>query len=299
MNRVLTDEQRALVEQNHHVIYCVIKRTGLSISEMYGVAALQLCKAALSFKGTPEHFFRYAYVAVRRAVWAEYYRQKRYTVLVTDTRATDDTYDELGIEDCLASVRPYLTQKEITALTNVLTGEPCSDASMAAARHRALAKCRRLMCGEQLVPVKERYSDEQKKRAVELRAHGYKVSDINVMTGIPERTIRAYYNAAGKPMYRTSADIARLLGVDRTTVLRHAVDVEKKGHKWEIKTIPKIYKPSKRHSKNYTEDEIALLLSSLPDWVVAQKIGRTENAVHIKRWRLRNENHHTKATTPM
>jgi len=157
---------------------------------------------------------------------------------------------------------------------------------MASARIRAINKCRKYMLGEKLEPAKQKHTEANKKIAVMLKSHGYGDADIARRTGIPGRTVRAYYAAAGKPMVRTSADIARLLMVDRSTVLRHAKCAVKTDGRWDIKIIPKITKPSERHSKNYTEQEIKLLRSTLPDSEVAKRIGRTENAVHIKRWRL-------------
>lgn len=46
----MTDEQKQLVEQNHNLIYFYLYRHNLSIEEYYDVAAIGLCKAAITFK---------------------------------------------------------------------------------------------------------------------------------------------------------------------------------------------------------------------------------------------------------
>lgn len=56
----LTEEQRGLVEDNHNLIYHVLKQNGLSIDEYYDVAAIGLCKAAATFVDGKSKFSTYA-----------------------------------------------------------------------------------------------------------------------------------------------------------------------------------------------------------------------------------------------
>lgn len=46
----LTDEQKQLVEENHKLIYFVLKKLGVPEDEYYGTAAEALCNAAALFK---------------------------------------------------------------------------------------------------------------------------------------------------------------------------------------------------------------------------------------------------------
>lgn len=81
--------------------------------------------------------------------------------------------------------------------------------------------------------------------------------------------------------------MARLLNVDRSAVLKYAKTAVKVGKFWQIGQVPKIKKTARNSSKCYTQEELELIKSNLPDYAVAEKTGRTVNAVHIKRWRLK------------
>lgn len=45
----MNDEQRKLVENNHNLIYAILHKYNLPIDEYYDVAAIGLCKAAITF----------------------------------------------------------------------------------------------------------------------------------------------------------------------------------------------------------------------------------------------------------
>jgi len=293
---MLTDAQRALIESNHHVIYAVLKKYSLPACEYYDVAAERLCLATRSFRGDPSRFFSYAFVAVSRAVWSA--RRCRPTCSIDKLQiASPDAYaeaeDNQYLSDIFRRCSNYMTPAELEALRRVAGGNPSRNNSQAAARNRALKKCRAYLAGQTLPelnanrsmsPVERQARDA---RIIRLRAHGYATDTISKKLNVSDRLVRQLYFSAGKPRYNTSADIARLLGVDRSTVLKYAEGV-KAGRVWQIDAVPKIKKPYKRYGNNYSNDDLRTILShpSWPDWRIAQEIGRSANAVHIKRWRM-------------
>jgi hypothetical protein len=107
------------------------------------------------------------------------------------------------------------------------------------------------------------------------------------------------YNACNN-----AQSLAREIGVHRTTV----VDWIKKGHlkaaphkkgrRWYIgedwfrtSRVERLKKPYPKYSKPYSQAEIDTLLAfpDKSDAVLAKMLGRSENAIHIKRWRLRRQ----------
>jgi RNA polymerase sigma factor (sigma-70 family) len=80
-NRALTSEQQKLVEDNHSLIYQFLHKLNLDIEEFYGIAAIGLCKAAMSY-GTSNKvvFSTYAHHVMHAEIKNEFIRlnaQKR------------------------------------------------------------------------------------------------------------------------------------------------------------------------------------------------------------------------------
>jgi len=73
----LTEEQRALVEENHNLIYFFLRKHGYSIADFYGAAAEGLCKAAQSYNADKGIFSSWALQAMRFSVSAECRKQSR------------------------------------------------------------------------------------------------------------------------------------------------------------------------------------------------------------------------------
>lgn len=77
----MTKKQCHLVEEHHNLIYQVIINMGLQIEDYYDIAAIGLCKAAISYNS--EHgikFSTYAYKVIHTAIlrdMLDYKRQKR------------------------------------------------------------------------------------------------------------------------------------------------------------------------------------------------------------------------------
>lgn len=75
MRKILNDTQRRLVEENHNLIYTFLNSRNLSldaIEDWYGVAAIGLCKAALSWDEIKKiKFSTYAFVCMENIVRSE------------------------------------------------------------------------------------------------------------------------------------------------------------------------------------------------------------------------------------
>lgn len=110
---------------------------------------------------------------------------------------------------------------------------------------------------------------------------------------------------ADKTNYQTLADFARIVGVDRTTVLdwvrkgklkSKKKSNSKKHHKlleylfygYTQETLRKCYgKPYPKYSNPWTETEIYVMINwTGTDEQLAKAIGRSVNAIRIKRTRL-------------
>ena len=105
----LTEEQRKFVEDNHNLIYSFAKKNGLDLEEYYGILAIGLCKAALSFDPDRGFLFStYAYKSMQHACymyWRHEYTAKSavpsalifsYNAPLTDDPYSKDIIDKLN-----------------------------------------------------------------------------------------------------------------------------------------------------------------------------------------------------------
>ena len=60
----MTKRQQKLIEDNHNLIYSFLGKYYLPIEEFYGVAAIGLCKSALTYKEGGYQFSTYAYTCM-------------------------------------------------------------------------------------------------------------------------------------------------------------------------------------------------------------------------------------------
>lgn len=67
----MTDEQSRLIEENHNLIYSFLNKYHLDIEEYYDLAAIGLCKAAMSFEHGKASFSTYAYKCMFTSVFSE------------------------------------------------------------------------------------------------------------------------------------------------------------------------------------------------------------------------------------
>lgn len=68
----MTDEQKKLVEDNHSMIYLVIRDMGLPIEDNYGLAAIGLCKAAIRYNPEKYAFSTFAYRCIKNEIMLDY-----------------------------------------------------------------------------------------------------------------------------------------------------------------------------------------------------------------------------------
>ncbi len=96
---ILTQQQQQLVEDNHKLIYFYLYRNSLSVDEFYDVAAIGLCKAAITYNGQTK-FSTYAYSCIKCEIFNELHRQKSARKIPMDKQLSYDikTMDGYGEE---------------------------------------------------------------------------------------------------------------------------------------------------------------------------------------------------------
>lgn len=137
--KLLTEEQRALIEQNHNLIYGYLYRRGLDIDEWYGVCALAICRAAAMYEAEKGAFAPYCYTAFSNAIYCVMRDTKRrdeiakFVSLTTQIRTNGDTetddvvlpipveepgYDRVEVADVQARTEARLrdTERQVLAL---------------------------------------------------------------------------------------------------------------------------------------------------------------------------------------
>lgn len=65
------------MEDNHNLIYTFLQKYKLSIDDWYGLAAIGLCKAAITFKEGVSAFSTYAYRCMFTSVYSEKRKEKQ------------------------------------------------------------------------------------------------------------------------------------------------------------------------------------------------------------------------------
>lgn len=78
--RILTDEERKLVEDNHDLIYKVSDCLGLDIEESYGIMAIGLCHAAQRYNKTKHDYCFDEFAKIRMVYEYIMYKYKNYIV---------------------------------------------------------------------------------------------------------------------------------------------------------------------------------------------------------------------------
>lgn len=71
---ILTQQQQHLVEDNHKLIYFYLYRNSLSVDEFYDVAAIGLCKAAITYNG--QQSFQHMHMLVLNVKYSMKYTDK-------------------------------------------------------------------------------------------------------------------------------------------------------------------------------------------------------------------------------
>lgn len=297
---MLDDRQRTMIERNRKVCFVVLSRHSWSAAEYLDVADEALCLAARSFHGDPEHFFSYAYKAVYHGIINA--RKKHPADADIDNEPLsapddfiDDVEDKLFAQAVIDQCQPYMTESELRAMMRVMQGVESRTSSEAGARDRALKKYRAILSGNPIKKINpnrsmtSRMREERDQKIVHLMSIGHHYKAAASACCVSERQARLVYKKSGNPKEKTASYWARVLGVDRSTVLAHASGVEKQRGSYHIENQPDIKRKNSRYSKCYSTQEETALLSEKTDEEVAQIIGRSVNAVHIARWRLRKK----------
>ena len=73
----MTDEQRQLITDNHNLIFSFLQRYNLDEEDFYDVAAIGLCRAAMTYKADIAKFSTYAYRCMLTTVNNEFKGKNR------------------------------------------------------------------------------------------------------------------------------------------------------------------------------------------------------------------------------
>lgn len=122
----MTEQQKALVEENHNLIYAFLQKYHLSVEEWYDMAAIGLCKAAISFKAEKASFSTYAYKCMFNAVMREKRKEKLIRAIPESQiyHYQADFQNDNGEDvDNFLSVIPSGDNVEAEALSHTIYGE--------------------------------------------------------------------------------------------------------------------------------------------------------------------------------
>lgn len=117
----MNDEQRKLVEDNHNLIYAFLHKYNLSIDEYYDVAAIGLCKAAITFDAEKGYLFStYAYVVIKNELKIVFRRNTSERAIPLDklTYYQSVISDGDGKETELLNIIPNNTDIEADVIAN-------------------------------------------------------------------------------------------------------------------------------------------------------------------------------------
>lgn len=122
----ITNEQQQVIEENHNLIYSFLQKYNLSVDDWYGLAAIGLCKAAITYKNGVSSFSTYAYKCMFTTVWSEKRKEKQsgtipnHQILYYQSEL-DNNSD--GDTNCFMNYIPSETNVEDDALTEVIFEE--------------------------------------------------------------------------------------------------------------------------------------------------------------------------------
>lgn len=122
----MTEQQQKIVEDNHNLIYSFLQKYHLPIEDWYGLAAIGLCKAAMTFKEDVSSFSTYAYRCMFTAVFSEKRKETQTGTipegLIFYYQAEFDTDNDGGGLSFLENI-PSKDDVEGDALANVIFEE--------------------------------------------------------------------------------------------------------------------------------------------------------------------------------
>lgn len=120
----LTNEQAKLVEDNHNLIFSFLNKHHLddnSTEDWYGVAAIGLCKAAMSFDPNKNmQFSTLAYRCMENEVRHEMRRQKRSVQVSLSMESPTDKKDGEGIAEHIQDKFNTASEAELLDVMDVV-----------------------------------------------------------------------------------------------------------------------------------------------------------------------------------
>ena len=143
----LSKRQQEFVEKNHNLIYKAINKHNLNMEDFYGVAAIGLCKAALTFdESRGFKFSTYAMTVMDNAIKQEFRRNEKEHKMMIESLETvilvGESGEELTLGDTIQSPRfedssdasvdinnilKKLTVQELNVILRLLRGMKQSD----------------------------------------------------------------------------------------------------------------------------------------------------------------------------
>ena len=117
----MTQEQRDLVEENHNLIYWILRKLDLSIEDYYDVAAIGLCKAAIRYDASMTKFSTYAYACMKLELLAQLKRENTDKMKIEKfTCSYNECLDDDYNEEILSVFRsPLNTDGNATGIVHV------------------------------------------------------------------------------------------------------------------------------------------------------------------------------------
>lgn len=119
----MTEKAKALVENNHNLIYYYLNKRKMDIDEWYDILAIALCNAAISFDDSISNFSTYAMKCLNRAVCTEL-RVREYAkrklnkeARSYDEKLTNDFHNKK--DETVQSILPSHLNTEEEAITNI------------------------------------------------------------------------------------------------------------------------------------------------------------------------------------
>lgn len=121
----ITEEQKELVEKNHNLIYSFLQKQHLSVEDWYGLAAIGLCKAAITFNKEISSFSTYAFKCMFTHVYSEKRKELQARTIPSNQIVYYQTQinDDNGNETNFMNYIPSKENVEDTVLSSVIFDE--------------------------------------------------------------------------------------------------------------------------------------------------------------------------------
>lgn len=121
----ITEEQKELVEKNHNLIYSFLQKQHLSVEDWYGLAAIELCKAAITFNKEISSFSTYAFKCMFTHVYSEKRKELQARTIPSNQIVYYQTQinDDNGNETNFMNYIPSKENVEDTVLSSVIFDE--------------------------------------------------------------------------------------------------------------------------------------------------------------------------------